>query len=250
MSSGLRCVSPQDPDFNAIRGYPDHLYLYTGAVDAFQWSITRPPQWLPNTMWRYRNCDALSVGYLIRKAVEARGEEYLTWPQRQLFDKLGIRRMVLETDPYGNFLLNGYELGAARDWLRLGMLYVQGGRWNGEQLLPDDWTDFVRTPAPASNKRYGAFFWLASASRWPIPKDAYFMQGSGGQYTFIIPTHDLVVVRMGHDRGEVAGNRGLRQALTLLLTAIPQVREPWVPPAATRDPVQPPRDRPPPGAAH
>jgi CubicO group peptidase (beta-lactamase class C family) len=230
MSSGLRCVAPQDPD--PIPGYPDHLYVYTGAIDSFHWSITRPPQWRPNTVWRYRNCDPLSVGYLIRKAVEARGENYLTWPQRDLFDKIGIRRMVLETDPYGNFLLNGYELGSARDWLRLGMLYLQGGVWNGERLLPEGWTDFVRTPAPTSSNQYGAFFWLAAGSPWPIPKDAYFMAGSGGQYTFIIPTHDLVVVRMGHDRGEATGSQNLFRALSLLMEAIPQVREPWIPPAA------------------
>ena len=230
MSSGLRCVAPQDPD--PAQGYPDHLYLYTGAIDAFQWSVSRPPQWPPNTVWRYRNCDPLAVGYLIRKAVEGRGESYLAWPQRNLFDKLGIRRMVLETDPHGNFLLNGYELGPARDWLRLGMLYLQGGMWNGERLLPEGWTDFVRTPAPTSSNRYGAFFWLAGTSSWPIPEDAYFMAGSGGQYTFIIPTHDLVVVRMGHDKGEIAGNQNLEKALTLLIEAIPQVRDPWVPPAA------------------
>ena len=55
MSSGLRCLAPQDPD--PAPGYPDHLYVYTGAIDAFRWSITRPSQWLPNTVWRYRNCD-------------------------------------------------------------------------------------------------------------------------------------------------------------------------------------------------
>jgi hypothetical protein len=66
--------------------------------------------------------------------VTARGEEYLSYPQRHLFDKLGIRRMLLETDPYGNFLLNGYELGSGRDWARLGMLYLQDGLWNGERI--------------------------------------------------------------------------------------------------------------------
>ena len=79
----------------------------------------------------------------------ARAEAYLSYPQRHLFDKLGIRRMVLETDAYGNFLLQGYELGPARDWARLGLLYLQDGVWNGERLLPEGWVDFVRTPAPA-----------------------------------------------------------------------------------------------------
>src|SRR5204862_7256158 len=91
MSSGLRFVAPQDPDYDPARGYPDHLYVYTGAIDAFHWSATPPAEWRPNTVGRYRNSDPLIVGSLIKKAVEARQEEYLTYPQRHLFDRLGIR---------------------------------------------------------------------------------------------------------------------------------------------------------------
>src|SRR5262249_10699774 len=69
MSSGLRFVAPQDPDYDPARGYPDHLYVYTGAIDAYRWSITRPPQWPLNTVGRYRNSDPLIVTYLIQKAV-------------------------------------------------------------------------------------------------------------------------------------------------------------------------------------
>jgi CubicO group peptidase (beta-lactamase class C family) len=232
MSSGLRFVAPQDPDDDPAKGYPDHLYVYTGAIDAFRWSRTRPPQWPPNTVGRYRNSDPLMVGYLIRKAVEARHQEYLTYPQRHLFDRLGIRRMTLETDPYGNFLLNGYELGTGRDWTRLGLLYLQDGLWQGRRLLPKGWADFVRTPAPAwSEPVYGGFFWLNRTHAWPVPEDAYSMVGAGGQYTIVIPTHDLVVVKLGHYKGQAAGDAGLTRALALLMEAVPQVRKPWQPPA-------------------
>jgi CubicO group peptidase (beta-lactamase class C family) len=232
MSSGLRFVAPQDPDYDPARGYPDHLYVYTGAIDAYRWSITRPLQWPPNTVGRYRNSDPLTINYLIKKAVTARGEDYLSYPQRHLFDKLGIRRMLLETDPYGNFLLNGYELGSGRDWARLGLLYLQDGVWNGQRLLPDGFANFVRTPAPAwSEPIYGGFFWLNRTGDWPLPKDAYLMAGAGGQYAFVIPTHDLVVVRLGHYKGAEAGNRALRNALRLLMLAVPQVRPPWLSPA-------------------
>jgi len=231
MSSGLRFVAPQDPDYDAARGYPDHLYVYTGAIDAYRWSITRPPQWPPNTVGRYRNSDPLTINYLVKKAVTARGEEYISYPQRHLFDKLGIRRMLLETDPYGNFLLNGYELGTGRDWARLGLLYLQNGVWNREQILPKGFVDFVRTPAPAwSEPVYGGFFWLNRTAEWPVPEDAFMMEGAGGQYTFIIPTHDLVVVRLGHYKGEEAGTRALWNALQLLVQAVPQARAPWQPP--------------------
>lgn len=225
MSSGIRFEASDSA------GYPDHLYVYTGAIDAYQWAITRPLQWPPNTVGRYRNCDPLTLNLLIKQAAIGRGEEYLSYPQRHLFDKLGIRRMVLETDPYGNFLLNGYDLGTARDWLRLGLLYLNDGVWNDERLLPEGWVDFVRTPAPAwSEPRYGGMFWLNRTNAWPVPEDAYYMAGAGGQFTFVIPTHDLVVVRLGHAKGDDEGYPALERALALLMGAVPQVREPWQPP--------------------
>jgi CubicO group peptidase (beta-lactamase class C family) len=224
MSSGIRFEASDSA------GYPDHLYVYTGAIDAYQWAITRPLQWPPNTVGRYRNCDPLTLLYLIKQAAIARGEEYLCYPQRHVFDKLGIRRMVLETDPYGNFELTGYELGTGRDWLRLGLLYLNDGVWNGERLLPEGWVEFVRTPAPAwSEPRYGGLFWLNRTNAWPVPEDAYYMAGAGGQFTFIIPTHDLVVVRLGHAKGDDEGYPAFARALALLMEAVPQVREPWQP---------------------
>ena len=99
MSSGLRIKAPQDPDYDPSGTYPDHLYLNTGSVDSFHYAATRPLQWPPNTVGRYRNTDPVLINYLIRLAVEKRGEEYLSFPRRALFDKIGIRTMVMETDP-------------------------------------------------------------------------------------------------------------------------------------------------------
>lgn len=231
MSSGLRFLAPQDPDFDRSRGYPDHLYVYTGAIDGHRWAITRPAQWPPNKVGRYRNSDPLTLNHLIKKAALPRGEEYLSYPQRRLFDKLGMRSMTLETDPYGNFLLQGYELGTGRDWTRLAMLYLQGGVWSGERILPSSFIDFVRTPAPAwSEPVYGGMFWLNRTKTFPIPEDAFYMAGAGGQSSITIPTHDMTVVRIGHYKGAEIGEAALRRSLALLMQAVPQVRAAWQPP--------------------
>ncbi len=223
MSAGLKFLAGQDPDYTEDKGYPDHMFIYTGAVDAFQYSVNRPLQFPPNTEGRYRNCDPLTIGYLIKLALAKRGEEYLTFPQRALFDRIGIRRQVLETDPYGNFLLTGYDYGTPRNWARLGLLYLQDGVWQGQRLLPEGWTQFVSTPAPAWKKPvYGGFFWINGDGDWNIPKDAYFMAGAGGQNVFIIPSHQLVVVRMGHFRGAAAGHKTLNTAFTHLMAAVPR----------------------------
>src|SRR5438132_13660167 len=225
MSSGLRIRAPQDPDYNPSLGYPDHVYLYTGSVNSFHYAATRPQQWPPNMVGRYRNTDPVLINYLVRLGVEKRGEEYLSFPRRALFDKIGIRTMVLETDPFGNFLTQGYELASARDWARLGNLYLQDGVWNGERILPEGFVQFVRTVAPAwaADHRpvYGGFFWINGDTLFPVPKSAYYMRGVGGQYTLIIPSHELVVVRLGHYRGEAAGTESLKHALTLLMRAVP-----------------------------
>jgi CubicO group peptidase (beta-lactamase class C family) len=222
MSSGLRFIAGQDPDYTVDKGYPDHTLIYTGAIDAFKHSLTRPLQFPPNTEGRYRNSDPLIVGWLVKQAVTKRGEEYLTWPQRALFDRIGIRRQVLETDPYGNFLLTGYDYGTARNWARIGQLYLQDGVWQGQRLLPDGWTRFVSTPATAWKQPvYGGLFWVNGDGAWPLPTSAYFANGAGGQRTIIIPTHDLVVVRMGHYRGDRRGMDALKRALAELMPGVP-----------------------------
>nr|MCU0254325.1 serine hydrolase [Acidobacteriota bacterium] len=130
-----------------------------------------------------------------------------------------------ETDPYGNFLLQGYEFGSARDWARLGNLYLQDGVWNGERILPEGFVTFVSTIAPAwaadGNPVYGGLFWINGLGLFPIPRDAYFMAGSGGQHVMIIPSHDLVVVRIGHSRGQGPGVESFRRALEILMKAVP-----------------------------
>ena len=227
MSSGLRIRASGDPDFDANGPYPDHLYLYTGSINSFTYAATRPLQWPPNTVGRYRNTDPVLANYLIRLAVEKRKEDYHSFPQRALFDKIGARSFVLDTDPYGNFLTHGYELASARDWARLAMLYLQDGVWNGERILPEGYVKFVSTPAPAweADKRpiYGALFWLNGRDAFPAPKEAFSMNGVGGQRVLMIPSHQLAVVRLGHFKGEGSGVQALRKAVGMLLEAVPGV---------------------------
>ncbi len=225
MSSGLHFVAPRDPDYSEDKGYPDHMFIYTGAVDAFEFSYSKPLQFPPGTEGRYRNSDPLTLGYLVKKIVTERGESYLTFPQRALFDRIGIRKQVLETDPYGNFLLTGYDYGTARNWARLGILYLRDGVWLGERLLPKGFAKFVSTPAPGWKEPvYGGLFWVNGKGDYSLPKEAYYMAGAGGQTTFVVPSHDLVIVRMGHFRGDGEDMRNnLNKALRGILEAVEPV---------------------------
>jgi CubicO group peptidase (beta-lactamase class C family) len=122
-------------------------------------------------------------------------------------------------------LSQGYDYMSARDWARLGNLYLQDGVWNGERILPAGFVRFVSTVAPAwaADVRpiYGAFFWLNGTGAFPLPTTAYYMLGAGGQFVFVDPSHDLVVVRIGYSKGEPNVYSGLYPALQLLMQAIP-----------------------------
>jgi len=228
MSSGLRIIAPQDPDYDPNGPYPDHFYYYTSTDNAFHYAATRPQQWPPVTVGRYRNTDPVLTNYLTRMAVEKLGESYLEYPTRALFDKIGVRHAVMETDPYGNFLTHGYELLPARDWARIANLYLQDGVSNGERVLPVGWATFVSTLAPAwaADRRliYGGLFWINGDSTFPAPRTAYYMAGVGGQYVIIDPAHDLVIVRQGHYKGATPGTGALRNAVALLMEAVPAQR--------------------------
>lgn len=225
MSSGLKFSGTSDHWYLWKHGVPDHSYVYCGAIDVFQFSINRQLEFPPNTVGRYRNCDPLTLGYIIKRTVTESGEEYLSWPQRALFDRIGIRKQVLETDPYGNFIMTGFDYGTARNWARLGFLYLKDGVWEGERILPEGWVDLVSTPAPAWKEPiYGGLFWVNGTGRWNLPRDAFYMAGAGGQRVIIVPSHDLVVVRMGHRRGGRAGDEALNKAFEKLMTAIGSVK--------------------------
>jgi len=120
------------------------MRVYFDSLNVFEHAIAAPAEAPPGTRNAYRNSDPLSLGKIIRDIVEADGEDYLTFPQRALFDKIGARSPVLETDARGNFILSGYDYLSARDWIRFGLRYLQDGVWLGERILPEGWTEFVR----------------------------------------------------------------------------------------------------------
>jgi CubicO group peptidase (beta-lactamase class C family) len=224
MSGGLRFRAKFDAESYPAGDYGDDFYVNTADVDVAKYVVTRPPQWPAGTVARDRSSDAVVVAYLIRRAAEARGQDFYSYAQRALFDKLGMRTLTLEPDAFGTPLAHGFVLGSGRDWARLGNLLLQDGRWNGEALVPESYVRFMRTAAPAwaadGRPRYGGFVWLNRANDWPGPQDSYALFGSGGQATWIFPTHDLVVVRMGYAKG---GDES-PEPLKLILEAVPQSR--------------------------
>jgi CubicO group peptidase (beta-lactamase class C family) len=222
MSSGLLCGEVKQ--WQVFGEIDDHARIYSEPLDVLRYAILRPTIHAPNSAGSYSNCDMQSLGMVLRRSIESAGEDYLAWPYRNLYDPIGMVGMVSEVDTYGSFHLTGYDYGTARDWARLGQLYLNDGLWNGRHILPPGWTKFVSTPAPAWQSQpesYGATFWVNSKHNLPIPVDAFMAKGFQGNTLIVIPSQDLLIVLLRHPPGsDEVKDANLRQILTLLESAL------------------------------
>jgi CubicO group peptidase (beta-lactamase class C family) len=230
MASGLRFSgsysSGEDESRKSENGrFLDHIYVYAGGVDSFAFCAAQPLEAAPGSTGRYRNCDPLLATALVRlRSGTDDPRAFAGWVQRELFHRIGAHGVVIEPDPHGHLLISGHDYGRARDWARLGQLYLQRGAWNGEQLLAEDFVQFVQTPSAAwrHDPYYGGFFITNRTGVLPtLPPDAFWMSGGGGQRVIIVPSLELVVVRMGHMAGEIFGRKAtMDTALGLLRQAV------------------------------
>lgn len=183
----------------------------TGGVAADQ-----PAAAPPGEVWAYSSGTTNLIQRALRTALTEAGIDYHRFPRGALFGPLGASSAVLEPDASGVFVGSSFLYATARDWARLGQLHLQDGVWQGVRLLPEGWTDFVRTPVAASDNEYGGQFWLnldglsGRGRRFPeLPASAFMMSGHEGQYVVMMPDEDIVLVRLGQTRGaipfEVAG---------------------------------------------
>ena len=164
---------------------------------------------LPGRHWSYSSGTTNLLSGLLRQELAQHGVDYHRVARDEIFDPIGATSFTMEPDAAGNFIGSSFIYATARDWARLGQLYLQNGRWQGQQVIPEDWSTYVSTPAAASDGRYGAHFWLnrdgengRPRSLPGLPTDVYFMSGHEGQFVFIIPSKKMVIVRTGMTRGQ------------------------------------------------
>lgn len=199
MSSGLRFEEGMsNPRSNLMR-------MLFEAGDGARLAIDQELVAPPGTVWEYSSGTSNIIARAIRNAI-GNDAEYLGFPRRAFFDRVGMTSAVLETDAAGTFVGSSFMYATAQDWARFGMLYLYDGMWGAERVLPEEWVAYSRTPAPAdSTKHYGAHFWLAVPDEYCssgslLPADAFHAAGHEGQFVTIIPSRELVIVRLGRTR--------------------------------------------------
>ena len=198
-----------------------HMLYGVGREDIARFAAGLPLIHDPGAQWNYNSAgtvltaDALSRAIIPDPASPAdRRQRIRAWMQRSLFAPIGIDPIV-EFDPRGLYYGSALLWATARDYARFGTLYLRGGVWNGTRVLPEGWVDFARSRGPDSNTDiYGAHWWLTPASGTGAPmrslivdtsmSDAFSAQGHEGQVIVVVPSKDLVLVRLGRFDGGIA----------------------------------------------
>ena len=167
--------------------------------DMVAFSASRERLHAPGAHWQYMSGDTILATATMQRLMGDTLEEQTRAMRAELFEPLGIHSAILEPDNSGTFQGSSYLYMTAHDWARLLMPYTNGGRINGAQFIPENWAGIVSTPTEGSGGVYGMGFWIPNA-RTPdvaLPDDAFNAQGFQGQYGFVIPSEDLIIIRMG-----------------------------------------------------
>lgn len=200
MSSGLHW----EEVYSNVSTATNMLYKY---ADMGTFASKQTKEFDVNSTWYYSSGTTNILALIMRNTLG--DENYYSFAQDELFSKIGVTTAVIEPDASGTFVGSSYMWASARDWARLGQLYLNDGNWYGEQILPKGWVNYTVTPTEGTDKgQYGAQWWLNvgasddSSNRLlpDVPTDMYMMDGYEGQRVFVVPSKKLVVVRLGQNK--------------------------------------------------
>lgn len=185
-------------------GPSDATNMLFRKADAGGFAAKSKPEVAPDTKWYYSSGTTNIISRIARQTIG--DDDYYLFPYREIFHKIGAYSMVIEPDASGTFVGSSFSYATARDWARYGLLYLNDGVWNSERIFPEGWVKYSITPAKsAPNGEYGAQIWLNAGSKdnpnqkrfMDVPNDMYLMDGFEGQHVIMVPSRNLVIVRLG-----------------------------------------------------
>ena len=212
----LRMVSGLDFDEPHTRMLSDVRTMLFLKGDSAAYAKTEQLVNPVGTSWFYAGGSTALLSQVVRDAIGGSQAEYFSYPYRALFEPLGMTTAVVEPDAAGTFLAPAFVYASARDWARFGLLYLNNGVWQGKHILPEGWVQASLKPTPQSGGQYGAHLWLdipaflrpPRSDEYKLPEDAFFMLGHDGQMIAVIPSREVVVVRLGLSRRRNAWDHG------------------------------------------
>jgi len=220
MTSGLAL----DEDKLGFDASSQMVYLHNDmAAYAARATVLAPPA----TRFAYSSPSVQLLARIIRDSVGG-PEQTLEFAWRELFNPLGMRNVTLEFDATGTLQGSSYMFASARDWARFGLLYLYDGVVGGRRILPNGWVEF--SARATLNTDYGAGFWTNRSHNqqavnrvsWGMPRDAFFALGKLGQIIVVLPSQQLVIVRLGDSVDTLGEMRGLARLVREVISATPR----------------------------
>lgn len=187
MSSGLAIDERNDGTD------PSSLMLWS-SPDMAKFAGSRPQRHTPGEVFDYMSG---STNLAMRHLQNRLGDDLASQVQGirdRLFEPLGMASAIIEPDTIGTMVGSSYMWATARDWAKLGQLYLDGGVVDGRRLLDPSWIEAVGQRS-ADSENYGMGFWLYRRSE-ALP-NVLDMDGFQGQNVVIVPSHSLVIARLG-----------------------------------------------------
>jgi CubicO group peptidase (beta-lactamase class C family) len=224
--------------YDQTRNDAARMLYGVGRLDVAGFGASLPLIHAPGTHWNYNSAgvnliaDALGRVFAAGTTPTERRARLLALMKDELFGPIGMTSAQPEFDSTGNFVGSALVYATARDWARFGLLYLRDGVWQGRRILPEGWVDFARTRTPVEDcDVYGAGWWVTPAvgrgkpyqALAPNgPRDLFLAQGHEGQVVVVVPSKDLVLVRLGlfDDR---AGWSALGEWVASVVTLFPDV---------------------------
>lgn len=192
MRSGLEWVEEYEGTSDVIE-----MLFGAGSADRAHFAADRPLAAPPGEVWNYSTGTSMILSRIIADQV-GYFDEGTQWAQDELFGPLGITSVVHDLDDTG-VMSGGSAINmTALDFARFGTLYLRGGEWDGEQIVPEAWVDYARLPV-ADDREYGAHWWLGGVED-KVP-DVFAANGFNGQSISVVPSLDLVVVVLANEPG-------------------------------------------------
>ena len=180
--------------------------LYTKG-DMYKYAIGRPAETIPGSVWNYSSGTTNIISGIIKNCFTDLSD-YHRFPQEALFNRLGMRNTLLEADAAGTFTGSSYCFASIYDWARFGLMFLHNGVFAGDTILTKEWIAYTRQPAEGSDGDYGAQFWLNRGKDLPdCPEDIFYQRGFNGQRVYIIPSHDLIIIRLGYSEKQMDFNK-------------------------------------------
>lgn len=206
------------------------MFYGEGQPDMAKFVAEHPLMAEPGERFNYSTGESVLVMAALRAVVEKElGDEF---PYTHLFEKLGIKSAAWERDPKGTYMAGSHAYMTLMDMARIGYFMWSDGCWNNERILPAGWMAQATAVSPAFKKTtheaddwvHGWHLWLnlqvpeqSVAKPWKdVPDDTYGAVGHWGQYIYVIPSLDLIVVRTGDDRdSSLDENEMLKRAIAV-----------------------------------